>query len=138
LPFDPLLITFFEGIIEDKHPYLFIVRQGIQELLETPGAREKCQPILRRLSQSIRAAFNSESKLVIETGYLVLRQLAMVSKDSLVEHINTFLAQICKRIANNLFYDKIITCLNNLEDFCGPDVTKLIKAKIPTYQSVYK
>ena len=35
LPFDPLLITCFEGLIEEQHPYNFIAKEAIKELLES-------------------------------------------------------------------------------------------------------
>jgi len=34
MPFDPLLATCFEGLIEDKHPYNFIAFNCIKEMLE--------------------------------------------------------------------------------------------------------
>jgi hypothetical protein len=34
--YDPILITCFEGLIEDKHPYNFISRATLKDLLEAP------------------------------------------------------------------------------------------------------
>jgi hypothetical protein len=33
LPYDPLLITCFEGLIETEHPFSFVSRKCIEELL---------------------------------------------------------------------------------------------------------
>lgn len=34
MPYDPLLATCFEGLVEDKHPYNFIAYQCVKEMLE--------------------------------------------------------------------------------------------------------
>jgi hypothetical protein len=34
LAYDPLLVTCFEGLIEEKHPYNFIANECVKELLQ--------------------------------------------------------------------------------------------------------
>lgn len=46
LPFDPILVTCFEGLIEDKHPYNFIARAVIRDMLDSEDASQKAIPIL--------------------------------------------------------------------------------------------
>jgi hypothetical protein len=33
LPYDPLLVTCFEGLIEEAHPYCFIATNAIKDML---------------------------------------------------------------------------------------------------------
>ena len=56
LSYDPLLITFAEGLVETVHPYYFVARAGFQDLLEAPGAAKKAVPMLKRLVVPLRAA----------------------------------------------------------------------------------
>ena len=62
LPYDPLLITCFEGLIETEHPFLFVARQGCRELLTADGAADKAIPLIPRLVMPLRVALmNSDS-----------------------------------------------------------------------------
>ncbi|EGR29135.1 hypothetical protein IMG5_162380 [Ichthyophthirius multifiliis] len=45
ISFDSLLITCFEGLSEDKHPYNFIAYNCVDQLLKQNNAEEKIKPI---------------------------------------------------------------------------------------------
>jgi hypothetical protein len=46
LPYDPILVTCFDGLIEEKHPYNFIAKAVIKEMLENSVAPDKTIPII--------------------------------------------------------------------------------------------
>ena len=58
LNYDPLLLTFFEGLCETEHPYVFVAREGIKDLLEAPGATQKTVPLVVRTAR-LRTTFLS-------------------------------------------------------------------------------
>ena len=47
------------------HPYTFVARQGFKELLQVADADVRTQPLLSKLSTSLRAALVSANSLVI-------------------------------------------------------------------------
>ena len=62
LPYDPLLVTCFEGLIETEHPFVFVARQGCKEMLTADGAADKTIPLIPRLVMPLRVALmNSDS-----------------------------------------------------------------------------
>lgn len=54
MPYDPLLATCFEGLIEDKHPYNFIAYNCIKEMLEEENAGDKIIPMISKLAWPLR------------------------------------------------------------------------------------
>ena len=62
--------------------------------------------------------------------------LAIVCQNELVKHLNILLAQLNNKLANKAIRDSVVECLNVIEKCCGPESTKLIKHKIPTYTSI--
>jgi len=56
LEYDPILIICFEGLSETKHPYNFVARQSIKEMLSANGAYEKVVAILPKLINPLRSA----------------------------------------------------------------------------------
>lgn len=61
--FDPLLILFFQGLIEVDHPFNFIVGQGITDLLNSYGAYEKTVSVLPFLVMPLRLALMSKNRV---------------------------------------------------------------------------
>ena len=56
LAFDPILITCFDGLIEEKHPYNFISMAVIKDLLDSDEASDKTIPIVPKLVWPLRTA----------------------------------------------------------------------------------
>jgi len=62
------LITCFEGLVETTHPYNFIAKQAIKELLESPGAAEKTIQLLPRIVTPLRLALSNQNTTVFENA----------------------------------------------------------------------
>mmetsp|Transcript_8350 Transcript_8350/g.16553 ORF Transcript_8350/g.16553 Transcript_8350/m.16553 type:complete len:166 (+) Transcript_8350:992-1489(+) len=73
LPYDPLIVTCFEGLMETEHPYCFAARKCTQELLQAEGAGEKTVPLLARLIMPLRMALMSREKTVFTAGIEALK-----------------------------------------------------------------
>ncbi|KAL3894818.1 MAG: hypothetical protein SGCHY_005055, partial [Lobulomycetales sp.] len=78
LSFDPLLVNFFEGLVDTRHPYAFLVAQGIPQLLSSPGAYEKICPLLPALVKPLRNGLGSSEKSVVLLSLKVLSKLAQI------------------------------------------------------------
>ena len=86
--------------METKHPYNFVAKQCIIELLESEGAAEKTMPLLPRLIGPMRKALSSRNKAIFMNGLGTLRLLSNVIQDGLNPHINKFIGQLGKRMNN--------------------------------------
>ena len=68
LPFDPILVTCFDGLIEEKHPYNFIAKAVIKEMLESPAAPDKTIPIIQKIVWPLRTALCGKNQQVYENA----------------------------------------------------------------------
>eukprot|EP01017_Pseudomicrothorax_dubius_P019461 TRINITY_DN2140_c0_g3_i4.p1 TRINITY_DN2140_c0_g3~~TRINITY_DN2140_c0_g3_i4.p1 ORF type:complete len:242 (-),score=21.89 TRINITY_DN2140_c0_g3_i4:262-987(-) len=80
LPFDPILVTCFEGLLEDKHPYNFIAREAIRQLLESDDAAEKVIPLIPRIVAPLRNAFASTNDTIFDNGLKALKYSLRLSE----------------------------------------------------------
>ena len=64
MDYDPTLLVCFEGLIETEHPYNFAAPQCIKEMLVAKGSFEKVSPILSKIINPLRMAFQSNEAKV--------------------------------------------------------------------------
>ncbi|XP_028391157.1 PACRG-like protein [Dendronephthya gigantea] len=138
LSFDPLLVTMAEGLQETKHPYNFLARQGFRELLDLSDAGVKTLPLLPKLVQPLRVALSSQNAEVFFNTLDALVQLSSVVGKELNPHLKSLMAMISRKIMEKNNKEKITHALQEMENHCGHACTAVIKAKVPTYQSVLK
>jgi hypothetical protein len=136
LGFDPLLITCFEGLVETTHPFNFIAKQAVKELLESPGAADKIVPLLPRVIAPLRAALSNPNPAVFENALNMLKSLSDIVGDALNEHLNSLLGCLVKRMNDKKYKDSVMEVLHCVEENGGPSVVKVIKAKVPTYTNL--
>ncbi|RHY25237.1 hypothetical protein DYB32_008444 [Aphanomyces invadans] len=65
LDYNPLLVTCCEGFLETDHPFVFLARQGFQDLMGANGADDKVRPLLGLLIPPIRGALMATDDDVI-------------------------------------------------------------------------
>ncbi|KRW98734.1 Armadillo-type fold [Pseudocohnilembus persalinus] len=133
LNYDPILITCFEGLVEQKHPYNFIAYQCAKEMLEDEQSGEKVVPILQKLVWPLRAALGNSNDKVYENALEIAKCLSNSVGPNLNIHIKNLLVPVIRKVQNKKYRDKIYEFLNILEENGGSDVQKTIKASIPTY-----
>ena len=136
LDYDPILITCFEGLLETEHPYNFVGKQCIRELLAAEGAKEKVEPILGKLIIPLKEAIKCDNPEIFCEAMNDLEILSNMVKDKLNKYIHFFLQNINKKSFNPKYKDRVFEVLKTLEDNGGPEVFKEIKRKIPTYTSL--
>lgn len=127
-----LLVVCADGLSETQHPYSLMAPMMFHELiLRGEGCIELFQPVMEPLCANIRkammdketfgAALNALSILVQNTGNLVLPQLPKV------------VTLLARGFRDKDHRDNIASLLGLIEMQCGPEATKIIKLKIPTY-----
>ena len=136
LQYDPLVQIFAEGLVETRHPYHFVARKGLKELLNADGAGAKTTPIVQKLIAPIRATLISRDPDVYQGGIAALVDLSNAVGEALNPHIKLLLGQLAKNAMKPSFRDQVTDVLNVLETNGGKACYKMIKTKIPTYCTV--
>eukprot|EP00112_Aurelia_sp_Birch-Aquarium-sp1_P012917 Seg2721.2 transcript_id=Seg2721.2/GoldUCD/mRNA.D3Y31 product="PACRG-like protein" protein_id=Seg2721.2/GoldUCD/D3Y31 len=136
LNYDPILVTLAEGLRETRHPYTFVACEGFKEMLMIEEAEERTVPLLPKLIPPIRFALASTNVEVFYKALQALTQLSDVTGPALNPHLKFVLPQVSKRILDRNHKDKVISALQRLEYNGGRECLAVIKARIPTYNSI--
>ncbi|CAK90966.1 unnamed protein product (macronuclear) [Paramecium tetraurelia] len=78
IPYDPVLVTCFNGLLEDVHPYLAIATTAIQFMLQNEAAQEKIIYVLPKLVLPLRSALSSKSDKVFGSAIKILMQALLL------------------------------------------------------------
>ena len=79
MPFDPILVALFEGLVETKHPFSLMATAGVKDLLAThvraahQDARGKAFPVLKKLVLALRTSLASPVQEVYKNALAALR-----------------------------------------------------------------
>jgi hypothetical protein len=63
LDYNPVLVTFFEGLRETQHPFKNLVEYGLMELIQAENAIEKVIALLPNISVPLRNALAQQNKV---------------------------------------------------------------------------
>lgn len=139
LPYDPLLVTMAEGLRETDHPYSFVARTGFKEMCEAPGAAEKVIPLMTKLVGPLRSALSAPSSEagVFLAGLEAFEQLCSVAGIYIMPLLKVLLPPMGKQALVTKFRERVYAALQHVESCAGPEAHPLIKAKIPTYTSIF-
>ena len=140
LSYDPLLETCFEGIVELEHPYVFMSRTALRELLEAGGARAKvlAPGMLERLVKPLRHALMHRDAGVVLFAMEASRLLSRAAGAALNPFLKLLMMQLYKHAFSRVegVAEAITETLQCLEEQGGDDALAQIKRKIPTYCSI--
>ncbi len=131
LDYDPLLVTCFEGLLETDHPFNFVSRECIKNLLLADKAYEKTIQLLNKIIVPIRNAICSNIEFIDNLTILTL--LSDLVKEALNPYLHLIVQQLGKNMINPQNKDKIADLLRTFEMNGGKEAFKVIKKKIPTY-----
>jgi hypothetical protein len=139
LNYDPLLVTFFDGLVETKHPFVFVARTGIADLLEAEGAGVKAAPLLNQIVPRMRMALLSKAPGVFDATLEAMRALAIAVGPALNPHLNQLLVQLTKYIHTGApkTRELVQSVLEAIEQCGGEEAYAAIKQKVPTWQGVF-
>lgn len=127
-----LLVVCADGLSETEHPFVILAPMMFHELvLRAEGCVDMFLPVLEPITSHIRkamlapesfeAALHAFSLILQHTGNLV------------TPHMAKLVPCLAKHYGDKKKRDSIAAVLGLLEQQCGPEATKLIKTKIPTY-----
>lgn len=136
LPFDPLIVTFSEGLREKIHPYTFVAREGFKDLLLTTGASDKARPHLSKIIPPLRLALGDSDNSVFEAGLEALVLLSDAVTFSLNPHLKMILVPVSKRGMEKKYKEQVVEAMQKIESNGGKEAYLAIKSKMPTYISV--
>eukprot|EP00002_Diphylleia_rotans_P039927 TRINITY_DN937_c0_g3_i3.p1 TRINITY_DN937_c0_g3~~TRINITY_DN937_c0_g3_i3.p1 ORF type:complete len:268 (-),score=55.56 TRINITY_DN937_c0_g3_i3:230-1033(-) len=136
IDYNPIFVTFAEGLLESEHPYCFVARAGFKEMCQVEDAQARITPLVSRVVPPIRMALMSREKGVFETGMEAISMLSQVVGPALNEHLGVLLVPISKKIFEKDSKESVLNLLQELEQNGGPDALRIIKSKVPTYVSV--
>ena len=110
--------------------------QGAKELLEAEGASEKTIPIVQKLILPLRAGLTSRDIKIWNNAMDDLKLLAQVTGEHFVPHAHLILASLNSKLSNKNYREKVMEILSAIEASGGPEAVKVIKQKVPTYNSM--
>jgi len=135
IPFDPLLVTCAEGLIEKEHPYVFISRLAFRELLESEGGVDKVIPLVGRIIPHIRTALRSEDSDTFLASLAALDQLSNAVGPELNPHLSSLLAPMNQKMRDKKLAPAVTNTLQLTASNGGPLAFNMIKTKIPTFNA---
>ena len=122
--------------METEHPYNFVATQGAKELLEAECASDKTIPIIQKLILPLRAGLTSRDMTIWNNSMDILKLLVQVTGENIVPQIHLILASLNSKLSNKNYREKVMDILVTLESSGGPEALKVIKQKVPTYNSM--
>ena len=123
-----MLITFFEGLQETAFPYVFVVKQGIKELLACPDAASKVKLVLPSCIPPLRVALGSKSIELYETALDNLVTLAKLMGSALTPHLGFLLPPLGSKVLGSdiTIREKTYSALATIEENGGIDALKVL------------
>ena len=136
LDYDPILITCFEGLLETVHPYSFVAKQCIRELLLAKNADKKVLPLLSRIINPLKNALRCNLPEIFCEAMNDLELISDLVKEDLNKYLHFFLLDINKRSFQMHYKERVFEVLRTLEQNGGIEASKEIKKRIPTYTAL--
>ena len=139
LNYDPLLLTFFEGLAETQHPFVFVARQGVEDLLADPAAPQKTAPLVGQIVPLLRKALLSREPGVFDGTLVAITQLSPVVGPALNPFLPQLLVQVSKFTLTGppKTRELVQRVLGALEENGGQEAFQAIKRKVPTWQGAF-
>ncbi|KNC98107.1 uncharacterized protein SPPG_06516 [Spizellomyces punctatus DAOM BR117] len=137
LDYNPVFITFCDGLRETQHPYVFLVRTGLREMLEAPGAAEKVCPIVSAIVAPLRAALGVREKDTFLAALDTLTRIANVAGPVLVPYLPSLVPPVAARVLSADMREAVYDTLRACEVAGGEQALKTIKNLCPTYRSIF-
>lgn len=129
-----LLLVCADGLTETDHPFTLMAPMMFAELiLRAEGCLDLFAPIMEPLMLHMRKAFMSDSDDVLKNGIQAMTLLVQQSGNLVMPYLAKFMMVISKPMKIAKHRDATLALLGTIETNCGPEATKIIKSRIPTY-----
>lgn len=127
-----LLIVCADGLSETQHPYSLMAPMMFHELvLRAEGCLDMFAPIMEPVVAHLRKAMSA--KETFTPALAGLQVLVANSGNLILPHLPKLVMVMSRAYGTKEHRDAIGTALGEIEMQCGPDATKMIKSKIPTW-----
>lgn len=127
-----LLVVCADGLCELEHPFVVMAPLMFEELIRrAEGVPDMFAPVIETIAAHIRKALLSENTTA--AGLKALLLLAAASGPLLQSSLGKLIPAMAKPLKDKKHSDTVAQCFALFEQNCGPEATKLIKSKIPTY-----
>lgn len=136
LNYEPTLEICFEGLMETVHPYCFVARQCVKEMISAENSKEKILPILPKLLIILRQALANDLEMIFLEAMDIIGRLSKLFKSDLNKYLNLILLQINRRSFKVKYKERVFNLLRDLEVNGGEEAFYIIKNKIPTYNTM--
>ncbi|KAJ3269578.1 hypothetical protein HDV01_001220 [Terramyces sp. JEL0728] len=135
LDYNPIFITFCDGLRESQHPFRFIVEIGLIDLIGSSGAYEKILPLMPSAISALRNGLAQKEKKQFLTALKVLKSLICLLKEDFQQFLGTLLPPIASRILvpDTDIREAVQEVLMEAQVNCGPQTLEIIRKRVPTY-----
>ncbi|RKO93062.1 PACRG-like protein-like protein [Blyttiomyces helicus] len=137
LPYNPLLATFIEGLKETKHPYTFVVREGIKEMLAATGAAAKVVPLISSIVPPLRAALVEKDSTIFISAVNCLTLLMELLGVQMVPFLSMLIPPLASRALAPDVRKHVGDALRVIEVAGGEGALKILRDKVPTYSPIF-
>ncbi|KAI9099373.1 parkin co-regulated protein-domain-containing protein [Phlyctochytrium arcticum] len=137
LDYHPLLTALCDGLRETQHPYVFLVREGLKEALEAPGAEEKVRGVLSGCVPPLRAALSIKTRVAFITALDTLTRIATLVGPDIVPFLPTLIPPVASRVLAGDLRELVYDALRACEVAGGEPALKVITKLCPTYRSIF-
>eukprot|EP01060_Flectonema_neradi_P017856 TRINITY_DN246_c5_g2_i2.p1 TRINITY_DN246_c5_g2~~TRINITY_DN246_c5_g2_i2.p1 ORF type:complete len:231 (+),score=30.30 TRINITY_DN246_c5_g2_i2:43-693(+) len=132
-----LIVLSAQGLKECAHPSVFLAPAVFESLLQRPGIGERTVvPLLDRIVPPIRESLYEPNCLA--KGIQAVRLVSSAAGPHLNKYLPNILQGVARHLSNKVHRETIESLLISLEENGGPEASKIIKAKIPTYTTIHR
>ncbi|KAL2912213.1 hypothetical protein HK105_208281 [Polyrhizophydium stewartii] len=135
LDYDPVFVTFCQGLRETQHPFVFVVHEGLREMMDAPGARDKVVQLLPQIVAPLRGGLSQKDKTAFLASLQILSGLARLVGPHLVAHLGTILPPVATRVLahDQETRERVQEVLAECQVSCGEGALKIIRSRVPTF-----
>jgi hypothetical protein len=141
MDYNPVLITFVEGLRENQHPFKHIVENGLLEMFRADNASEKIIALLPNMSNPLRNALAQQNKVSIANQEMliislkVFKELIVLVGPNIEPLLVALLPPIASKVLTNDYAirELVQEVLTELQICGGPKCLETIRKRIPTY-----
>jgi len=127
-----LLVVCADGLTESDHPFVILAPMMFHELcLRSEGCVQLFADVIGTVTMHLRKALSEQQSF--DRGLSALKVLLQHTGNAMLPMLPKLIPCLSRPFSDRKLHDTVAEALGLMEQACGPDATKLIKAKIPTY-----
>ena len=135
-----VLIWCFEALRETVHPWAFLSREAIREMLAAPGAAMKVMPLVDKVMLHLRTALRAPNMEIFLATITALRQLIQcIGEQPIHHHLPQLITPLRKWMYNPRTGDAVLDTFRDLISAAGEkknQVFKIIHSRVPTFDEL--